>query len=157
MSYTYEHSKLFWKSYYLLCPVQKVWKTLTNFVITNNQITFKILILNIPLANYHLLILELTCSSLLLLDFLEDFQFTDSTTFYCTPTSPFTCSHPSLPVSDSRLYYFHHTFNSFALCYSVLFVKTPKATPNSPTALCHPPSCWMLLEKNTWLCRQVPH
>lgn len=61
----YGHSMLFWKSYYFLCPVQKTWETLTNFVITNNQIISQIFILNIPFVNFHLLILEPTCSSLL--------------------------------------------------------------------------------------------
>lgn len=56
----YGHSKLFWKSYYLLSPVQKTQETLTNFVITNNQITSKIFILNIQFVNFHLLILEPT-------------------------------------------------------------------------------------------------
>lgn len=44
---------------------KKTWETLTNFVITNNQIISQIFILNIPFVNFHLLILEPTCSSLL--------------------------------------------------------------------------------------------
>lgn len=101
--------------------IQKMWETWANIII-NNHITSKIWILTIPFANYYLLMLEPTCSSLFPINYLISFwlQIINSTTFYSLPRACLS-SHSSWAGSVSRFYCFNQTLNFVAPCYSVLF------------------------------------
>lgn len=128
-SYMYRHTKLFWKSYYLLRPVQKLWEILISLVFTNNYITSKILALNIPLANFYLQLLEPTYFSLLSLKSFNLIQSSKSlipplSTILPTPPSYAHISPCLAQVPGSK---FNHSLNCFSPCYSVFLVFFFKA------------------------------
>lgn len=155
-SYMYRHTKLFWKSYYLLRPVQKLWEILISLVFTNNYITSKILALNIPLANFYLQLLEPTYFSLLSLKSFNLIQSSKSlipplSTILPTPPSYAHISPCLAQVPGSK---FNHSLNCFSPCYSVFLVYFLK--PKSYTRLSNyfeqHPCCSMSLYE-TELCR----
>lgn len=154
-SYMYGHTKLFWKSYYLLCPVQKLWEIPFSLVFTNNYITSKILALNIPLANFYLLLLEPTYFTLL---FLKSFNLIQSSKSLTPPFSTILPTPPSyahispwlVQVPGSN---FNHSLNCFAPCYSVFFffLKLKNYTRLSNHFRQHP--CCSVSLYETELCR----